>query len=74
MTDIQFAKEHIGEYFRYKGHMVRVIGYDAVGVGDCVIIDHPAGWCIELADPLDVISEDLCETGRCYYLNWEELR
>lgn len=79
MTDIQFAKEHTGEYFRYKDYEVRVIGYDVTGVGNCVIIiiiiiDHPAGWHIELADPSDVINEDLCETGRCRYVNWEDLK
>ena len=41
MTDIQFAKEHMGEYFQYRGYRVRVIGYDVTGAGACVITDHP---------------------------------
>ena len=74
MTDIRFAKEHMGEYFRYRGYRVRVIGYDTTGIGERVIIDYPAGWELELTDPSDVINEDLCETGKCHYVNWEALR
>ena len=74
MTDIQFAKEHMGEYFQYRGYRVRVIGYDATGAGACVIIDHPTGWKLELTDPSDVIYKSLCETGRCHYVNWGDLR
>ena len=77
MTDIQFAKEHLGEYFQYRGYRnykVRVIGYDATGVDKSVLIDYLKGWGLELADPSDVINENLCETGRCFYVNWEDLR
>lgn len=74
MTDIQFAKEHMGEYFQFNGYKVRVIGYDATDTGASVIIDYLAGWELELTDPSDVINEDLCETGRCNYLNWEDLK
>ena len=38
MTDIKFAKEHMGEYFHYRGYKVRVIGYDTTGIGERVII------------------------------------
>lgn len=41
MTDIQFAKEHLGEYFQYRNYKVRVIGYDSTGFGKSVIIDYP---------------------------------
>lgn len=74
MNDVMFAKEHMGEYFQLKGRKVRVIGYDAAGVGDSVIIDHPRGWAIEFADPTDVINTELCETGRCQYVDWEGLK
>ena len=74
MTDIQFAKEHMGEYFQYGRYMVRVIGYDATGVEASVIIDYPTGWELELTVITDVINEDLCETGRCYYVKQEDLK
>ena len=86
MTDIQFAKEHLGEYFQFgretvwsggiatEDYKVRVIGYDATGVDKSVIIDYLVGWDIALADSSDVINRDLCETGRCYYVNWEDLK
>lgn len=73
MTDIQFAKEHLGEYFRFRDYKVRVIGYDATGIGNSVIIDYPQGWRIEDTNTADVIHEELCETGRCYYVSWGEL-
>lgn len=74
MTDIMFAKAHLGEYFQWQGCKVRVIGYDATGSGDSVIVDHPRGWAIEFIDPVDVINRDLCETGRCKYCKWEDLK
>lgn len=76
MTDIQFAKKHLGEYFWFRGYRVykvRVIGYDATGIGNSVIIDYPQGWRIEDADSVDIIQEELCETGKCYYVSWKEL-
>lgn len=73
MTDIQFAKEHLGEYFRFRDYKVRVIGYDATGIGNSVIIDYPQGWRIEDTNSADVIHEELCETGRCYCVRWGEL-
>jgi len=73
MTDIKFAKAHMGEYFQLNGYKVRVIGYDATGCGDGVIVDHPGGWAIDFADPSDVIRI-LGRTGQCRYVNWEELR
>ena len=73
MTDIMFAKEHLGEYFQYRNYRVRVIGYDATGIGNSVIIDYPQGWRIENTDSVDVIHEELCETGKCYYVSWGEL-
>ena len=74
MTDITFAKAHMGEHSQLNGRDVRVIGYDATGCGDCVIVDDVEGWCIEDADPTDVINEHMCGTGRCTYTKWEELR
>ena len=74
MTDIKFAKAHMGEYFQLNGRKVRVIGYDATGWGDSVIVDDVEGWCIEDADPTDVINGSMCLTGRCTYTKWEELR
>ena len=73
MTDIQFAKEHLGEYFHLGKYKVQVIGYDAVGAGDSVIVDHPYGWDIESADSTDVIMA-ACPTGRCMYSRWEDLK
>ena len=74
MTDIMFAKAHMGEYFQLRGLKVRVIGYDTTGIGDSVIVSHPRGWAIEFADSTDVINRDLCETGRCMYCKWEDLK
>lgn len=74
MNDIMFAKAHMGEYFQWKGRKVRVIGYDATEVEDSVIVDHPRGWAIEFADSTDVINRELCETGRCHYVDWEDLK
>ena len=74
MTDIMFAKAHMGEYFHMDGYKVRVIGYDATGYGDSVIVDHPDGWSVVFADATDVINERMCLTGRCAYTKWEELR
>lgn len=74
MSDIMFAKAHMGEYFHSGKYKVRVIGYNAAGVGDSVIIDHPRGWAIEFSDSTDVINRELCETGRCKYCKWEDLK
>lgn len=74
MTDIMFAKAHMGEYFQLNGRKVRVIGYDATGAGDCIIVDDMKGWNIEYADFTDVINEYMCSTDRCTYTKWEELR
>ena len=74
MTDIQFAKEHMGEYFQYRGYRVRVIGYDATGTFESVIVDYHGGWKLELTDPSDVIDKSLCETGRCFYVSSEDLK
>nr|DAG62259.1 MAG TPA: hypothetical protein [Caudoviricetes sp.] len=73
MTDITFAIAHMGEYFQLDGSKVRVIGYDATGDGDCIIVDDEEGWNIEYADSTDVIVIP-SRTGRCTYTNWEELR
>lgn len=76
MTSKEFAKEHLGEYFQYRGYgnyKVRVIGYDATGTGNSVIIDHPQGWRIEDTGFADVIHKELCETGKCYHVSWWEL-
>ena len=74
MNDITFAKAHMGEYFQWLGHKVRVIGYDTTGDCESVIVDHPNGWAIEFIDPVDVINRELCETGRCQYVKWEDLK
>lgn len=73
MTDIMFAKAHMGEYFQLNGYKVRVIGYDATGSGDSVIVDHPDGWSVVFADATDVVMV-ASRTGRCAYTKWEELR
>lgn len=74
MNDIKFAKDHTGEYFQWMECKVRVIGYDSTGSCDSVIVDHPNGWAIEFASSTDVINRDLCETGRCKYVSWEDLK
>lgn len=74
MTDIQFAKEHMGEYFQFKDYKVRVIGYDTTGIGKSVIIDFPLGWSTDNDGPTDVIYKTLCKTGRCFYVSWEDLK
>lgn len=73
MTDIKFAKAHMGEYFHLNGIKVRVIGYDATGIGDSVIVDHPGGWAFYFADSTDRIMV-LSRTGRCMYTKWEDLK
>lgn len=73
MTDIEFAKAHMGEYFQWMWHKVRVIGYDTTGSGDSVIVDHPRGWAVKFSNPVDFINGDLCKTGRCKYCKWEDL-
>lgn len=73
MTDIMFAKDHMGEYFQLDGNKVRVIGYDATGAGDCIIIDDMKGWDIKYAISTDVIMIP-SRTGRCTYTKREELR
>mgnify|MGYP001274315493 CR=1 FL=1 len=74
MTGIEFAKAHMGEYFQWLGYKVRVIGYDTTGDRDSVIVDCTFGWDIEKADPTDAINTELCETGRCIYVTWEDLK
>ena len=73
MTDIMFAKAHMGEYFQLDGHKVRVIGYDATGAGDCIIVDDMKGWDIRYIDPIDVFMV-ASGTGRCTYTRWEDLK
>lgn len=74
MTDIRFAKEHMGEYFRYRGYRVRVTGYGTTGIGGRAITDRPTGREPGLTGPSDVIEEDSCGTGRCRYVNREDLK
>ena len=73
MTDIMFAKAHMGEYFQLEGRKVRVIGYDATGAGDCIIVDDMKGWDIKYADFTEVFKV-ASGTGRCTYTIWEGLR
>lgn len=73
MTDIMFAKAHMGEYFQLDGRKVRVIGYDASGAGDCIIVDDMKGWDIKYTGSTDKIMV-ASDTGRCIYTKWEELR
>ena len=68
-----FAKAHRGEYFQLDGRDVRVIGYDATGAGDCIIVDDMKGWDIKYTDSTDVFKV-ASGTGRCTYTKWEELR
>lgn len=74
MNDVMFAKAYMGEYFQWLERKVRVIGYDTTCGFDSVIVDYGGGWAIEFADPTDVINRELCETGRCYYVDWEDLK
>ena len=71
MNDIMFAKAHSGEYFQWRGHRVRVIGYVASGSGDSVIVDCEGGW--NVADSTDKIVVE-GRTIRCEYVNWEDLK
>ena len=73
MTDIQFAKEHMGEYFQHRKYKVRAIGYDSTGFDKSVIIDYPQGWRTENIDSVNVSHEDLCETGKGYYVSRDKL-
>ena len=73
MTDIEFAKAHMGEYFQLDGRKVRVIGYDATGAGDCIIVDDMKGWDIRYTDSTDKIMV-ASGTGRCTYAKWEDLK
>lgn len=73
MTDIMFAKAHMGEYFQLDGHKVQVIGYDATGSRYGVIVDHPEGWSVVFVDATDKIMV-ASRTGRCMYAKWEDLR
>ena len=74
MTGIMFAKAHMGEHFRWGECEVRVIGYGATGCGTDVIVDCPTGWSIEYMDSTDMINTGMCSTGRCMYVNWEDLK
>ena len=74
MNDIKFAKDHMGEYFQWMGRRVRVIGYDSTGSCDSVIVDCSDGWLLDIADSMDIINTELCETGRCHYVDWEDLK
>ena len=74
MNDVKFAKAHMGEYFQWLGHKVRVIGYDSTGSDGSVIVDCADGWYSVFTDPTDVINIELCETGRCKYVEWEDLK
>lgn len=73
MNDITFAKAHMGEYFQWLGRKVRVIGYDATGSGDSVIIDCEGGRNVGATDSTDVIMVE-SRTGRCEYCRWEDLK
>ena len=73
MTDIMFAKAHMGEYFQLDGHKVRVIGYDATGSEGSVIVDDMRGWDARYIDPVDVFMV-ASDTGRCLYTKWEDLK
>lgn len=73
MTDIMFAKVHMGEYFQLDGRKVRVIGYDASGAGDCIIVDDMKGWDIRYIYPTDKFRV-ASDTGRCTYTKWENLK
>ena len=73
MTDITFAKDHMGEYFQLDGNKVQVIGYDATGAEDCIIVDDMKGWYVEYNDSTDKIMV-ASGTGRCTYTKWEDLK
>ena len=73
MTDIKFAKAHMGEYFQLNGRKVRVIGYDVTGSEYSVIVDDMRGWDVRYSDPIDVFMV-ASGTGRCAYSKWEDLK
>ena len=63
----------MGEYFHLGMCKVRVIGYNAAGVANSVIVDHPYGRNIRYIDPTDVLMV-VSRTGRYVYAKWEDLR
>ena len=75
MTDIQFAKEHMGEYFQYKGVTVRIVGFEFLGEDENIIVaGYPNGWFLISISPDDNILVDLNPEERLYYVGMDELK
>ena len=74
MNDIKFAKEHMGEYFQYKGATVRIVGFEFLGEDENIIVaGYPNGWFQILISPDDNILVDLDPEERLYYVSMDEL-
>ena len=80
MTDIQFAKEHMGEYFQYKGVAVRIVGFEFLGSYENIIVArrpvsrYMIGWSQTLLSPDDKILVELDPEERLYYANMDDLK
>ena len=75
MDDIEFAKEHMGEYFQYKGVTVRIVGFEFLGEGENIIVaGYPNGWLQISISPDDNILVDLDPEERLYYVSMDELK
>ena len=75
MTDIQFAKEHMGDYFQYQGVMVRIVGFEFSGEGEYIIVaGYPNGWFLNSISPDTNILVDLSPEERLYYVTMDYLK
>ena len=75
MDDIEFAKEHMGECFQYKGATVRVVGFELLGFYENIIVaGYPNGWHQSFISPGDKILTELDPEERLYYVSMDELK
>lgn len=75
MDDIEFAKEHTGEYFQYRGVTVRIVGFEFLGEDENIIVaGYPNGWIQPLLSPDDNILVDLDPEERLYYVSMDDLK
>ena len=75
MDDIEFAKEHMGEYFQYKGVTVRIVGFEFLGEGENIIVaGYPNGWHQSFISPDDKILVELDPEERLYYVIMDDLK
>lgn len=74
MNDIDFAKEHMGEYFQYEGVTVRIVGFEFLGEDENIIVaGYPNGWHQSFISPGDNILVELDPEERLYYVSMDEL-